>query len=349
MSRLGDENTRGTPLADAAVSFLGFGAGEDNSRTGTTLEREFSKIRTLPVALLHVLILIAYEVEIFSDVFSDTRYRFILMQAILMAILVVSHIIFRYEHARVRYQGYLELYIKANNITRISFFWGANMTVLQSLIFVFHTNQDAYFNQTTVMEVIISIENMVLGVLAVMYIMLCYNHNTEKPSPDAALSESLPGSTNGNMSMDSSELLKKQAVMIQHLEEQVRALGEELLRQRQTTSKLQAQPALRSSRADDVEMLLVSKDQELRLLKSERDILRRDVQKSAEDMEALKQAVERLKKENAETNEQLSTQKKKFRQLTKDFTEAQIQLEVHKETNASAQKVIESLTTADDL
>jgi DNA repair exonuclease SbcCD ATPase subunit len=198
------------------------------------------------------------------------------------------------------------------------------------------------------MEVLISIENVVLGVLAVIYIMLCYSHNKRKALPDAALSESLPGLAGGSVSMDSSELLQKQAVMIQHLESQVRALGEELLRQRQATSKLQAQPSVRKSRNDDVDMLLVAKDQELRSLKSERDLLRRDVQKSAEDMEATKQLVERLKKENAETIEQLSVQKKKFRQLTKDFTEQQIQLEVHKETNASAQKVIESLTTADD-
>lgn len=348
MSRL-DDGDGDTPLADAAVSFLGFGANEDSSSAPP--QPSFSHIRTLPVALFHVVVLVAYEIEIFSNVFMDTRYRFILVQAILMAILVLSHMIFRYEHARIRYQGYLELYIKANNITRISFFWGANMTVLQSIIYIFHTDQTVYFNQTAVMEVLISVENVVLGVLAVIYIMLCYSHNKEQPLPDAALSESLPGNDKSgkkSVSMDSSELLKKQAVMIQHLEAQVRALGEELLRQKQTTSKMQTQP-LRSSRADDVDMLLVSKDQELRSLKSERDLLRRDVQKSAEDMDALKQLVERLKKENMETNEQLTIQKKKFRQLTKDFTEQQIQLEVHKETNASAQKVIDSLTTADDL
>jgi len=198
------------------------------------------------------------------------------------------------------------------------------------------------------MEILISCENVVLGTIAIVYLMLCYSHNKNQPLPDAALSESLPGLNGNPVTMDSSELLKKQAVMIQHLEAQVRALGEELLRQRQATSKLQAQPSIRKSRADDVDMLLVSKEQELRSLKSERDLLRRDVQKSAEDMEAMKQLVERLKKENVETTQQLSVQKQKFRQLTKDFSEQQIQLEVHKEKVASAQKVIDSLTTADD-
>jgi len=73
-----------SPLAESAVSFLGFGATEESVPPTPS----FTRIRTLPLAVLHVLALMAFEVEIFVNVFDDPRYRFILIQAILMAILV---------------------------------------------------------------------------------------------------------------------------------------------------------------------------------------------------------------------------------------------------------------------
>jgi len=144
MSGLSDEGDAAleSPLADAAVSYLGFGATEDSASTPPP---SFSHIRTLPIAVFHLVVLLAFEVEIFSNVFSDTRYRFILMQAILMAILVISHIIFRYEHSRMRYQGYLELYIKANNFTRVSFFFWCKHDRITIYYFYFPHRSNSIF------------------------------------------------------------------------------------------------------------------------------------------------------------------------------------------------------------
>lgn len=354
---------KGARYGDDQVSVVAFGEGQDQDHSPINLHMptpSFLPARMWPVSVLMSLLLIANEVQMFLDwsvggVKNDPKFKYVVPQCGLLGLLSLVAMLYRWDHQRLRMNGYLEFYLQANRPIRFSFIIVALADCLVCLLYIFYPLAPAYIPRASMFQAVVSLTNASLLVLNIWYVTFCLRHNRTRPVPDAAMHDALPASLSTSMhgppsgpsGLSPADLMRRQAMLIQHQESQIRHLGEEVLRQKTYMRKAQGLHATRP--AGDLDQLLAAKDQDLRSLKSERDRLRRDLTKASEDHEAYLKMTERVQKENKEVLELSAGQKKKIRALTKENSKLQVLIEVHKEGNANAQKVIDSLTNTTSL
>lgn len=271
-----------------------------------------------------VVAVIFNQVQVFSDLF-EPRERYVTCQALVFLVFTILYWCATVQHRMLRSKGYVQFYVKASKLVRVTFLIVSYATCLICTLYSYYedwTTVHTFFNKDTLMRALGTLENLfILGCVAA-YVRFRYVHLLQ---PHITV-ETKPG--------------------IQQLEAQVRALTEELngmhsqMTQlpRNSESSLRLQQSTPQSREDSE---INTSAREARALKADNDRLR---QTYGDQLEAAQRAQELLRKEYFEAAELVSEQKKKIRQLTKDNEQLTILVEVHKEGNASVQKMIDSLT-----
>jgi len=268
-----------------------------------------------------------------------------------LVILTCSYVILRYEHKRIRESGFLRFYIKANKYIRTIYFIVTLSLSILCTVFLFYPDSDA-LNRAVLMDVLLTLEMLICLVLSLLYIQLCWQFNKARPLPDAhqwqQSSGIVQGTALGGLSLIDSttlqgtrgarDVVQKQALMLRHLDKQLRTVSEELQR-----TKASSKFSNMTNRRSDFDNLLNIKDQEIRALKVERDRLRQEQKQTATDLESLASSHNLTQKEHEQCVKELDKAKNQIRTLEKDKAQLQILVEVHKETNKDMQKMLDTL------
>jgi hypothetical protein len=125
----------------------------------------------------------------------------------------LMYVLLRWEHARIRMHGYLHFYTQANRFTRYGFFTAAMCTCSVSrvttlrfhrshsfpclqicVIFVFYPAGEVSPSRSASLSTLITLENLALVLLWLLYVQLCFRFNNNRELPDAHSSLVLPAS-----------------------------------------------------------------------------------------------------------------------------------------------------------
>lgn len=303
----------------------------------------FPMLRNFWLTVLYLLILIANEVLVLVD---KSMLNFptdidALIQAGILFFISLTYLIHRYYHRRARMRGYLRRYVEATRWVRAGLLVDANTACficVANKVISKDSADSAGFDEA--ISVFVSIQNLILFYIYGNHALVCWRHNRGTALPDAVTDQTLPTSLSNTLlpvtpthsSVSKKEIMNKQAVLIQGLEAQVRSLGQELVRQKGRQEGGRVNPRVLKAREDEV-----------RALSIEKDVLRRDLNKARDEVEDLSKMKAIMMKENEEHASTISRQKKQIRLLQKEKSQLKILNEVHKETNANARKAIESL------
>jgi len=325
--------------------------GNFNGRSGSSitvtsddgLDMEFSPVRTLPLALLHLILIVGVEIQACLELYSDD-YRFILIPGIFLAVLSATYAIARLEHRRLRSLGYLRFYIQANKFLRIIFFVVTLSNSVGCIIYVFY-NEDTP-SKTNILIVLVTLELLCSLVCVLYYTKLCINFNRDNALPDAHAwqqSQALPEhelAGGSRVQASSRDIIQKQALMIRHLDKQLRSVSDELQK-----AKQQNKFNHMSSRRSDFDYLLNAKDNEIRALRVECDRLKQDQKQLSTDLEELRKTHGLVQNEQKGYQSELENVKNTLRKTEKEKAQLALVVQVHEETNSEMRREIDNLRT----
>jgi len=292
---------------------------------------EFTPVRTIPIVFVLIVLVVAVEV-----------------QGCFLLVLTCTYLLLRAEHKRIRQSGFLRFYIKANKYIRTVYFIVSVSLSFLCVIYLFYPNNSA-IERSTLMDVLVTLEMLCVLVLLILYIQMCWQFNKTRSLPDAHQWQQSQGIVNYSIQdsllsgpRGARSVVHKQALMIRHLDKQLRILSDEL-------QKLKAQSKFSSitNRRSEFDFLLSAKDQEIRSLKVDRDRLRQECKQTAIDLDSLAAAHNMIQKEHEECIKELERIKNQMRSVEKEKAQLQILVEVHKETNTEMQKMLDSLRSDD--
>lgn len=302
----------------------------------------FPRARTIPVSVLRIILLMLNQIQAMFD-WYPLRIRCVLFQTCLLLTLSASYLLLRAEHARIRQRGYVRFYVEASGCARLSLLLAAHATCLVCVVYAF-VDVLTYDGAENTLLGLMSFEHLLLLACEIVYTRICWRHNLARAHPDAEASAvSMRTPVGEPPQQPPGTLVGKQVVMVQQLESEITALNEKLAKARTKDTK-GAEEQKQNPQVEELEASLAAKEGQVRDMTLEIDTLRRELQMSCDEFEQFQHTSEMLQQQNKQQLDTITQNKRKLRQLTKDNKNLSLLVEVHKETNANAQKVIESLS-----
>jgi len=275
-----------------------------------------------------------------SEIYGD-NIRFILVPGVFLAVLASSYALARLEHRRLRSLGYLRFYIQANKYIRVVFFVVTLANSVICVIFTFYP--DDWPVHDSILILFLTIEMGISLVYVGLYVKLIWIFNKNRTLPDAHAwqqSQGLPEhelAGGARVHATGRDIVQKQALMIRHLEKQLRTVNEEL-------QKLKHQTKYgHMARRSDFDSLLNAKDNEIRTLKVERDRLNQYQKQLITDLEELRKTHALVQNEQLGSVAELENAKGTLRKVEKERTQLHLVVEVHEETNREMRREIDHL------
>lgn len=335
------------------------------SSTSVAIKNEnewFTSVRTTPLAALMLCVVVFNEIQINESSWLNDRWRFVLVPILMFAVLALVYLILRAESRRMRNCGYLSFYKRLARVSIVPFTIAAIFSSVSAVLFTFLDEQQRYLDmsKSTLLQVIISCEDGLLMLVLCFYMWLTVRHNVAKPMPDAhqvatdqqplvlSLNNKSAGSMSSSSSIDKPEhLIRKQAALIGYLEAQTKALSKELLRLKQQ-SEFDSQAAhgmAYGHRDRDQAHLLRAKDQELRTMSAEFDLLQDKLHKAQTELKAKSHSIRALRASAKSAASETASVCDKYDHLQKEHEHLVLLVDVEREANSEAQKLIDRLSS----
>jgi len=250
----------------------------------------FRPVPTLWVAILESILMLLFGVLIFYNPFgvviqdNPLALRALAHSFIFVVTLLIT-IYTNYHHDEARADGHLMFYKKVTPLSRAApITWSIGNALLIVVFAVWPPDKpkEGILAELNVVRLLSFLELVIVLPCLAIYMYMVYTHNREKPIPEAHIREyQMPTIQNDPDSGGDGykgELVEKQAEVIRYLKEQKELLSKQILELRDAEhSNDSTQHSL-----NDAKHLLSAKDQEIRLLAAERDMLLEGQKKSGD-------------------------------------------------------------------
>jgi len=315
------------------------------SSASTTTASGFLYLPTIWIQLFQFALLILFLVMCFVSLpqedNNDARLRgYSVRSTFHVALFLVSSIVqasVHYCHRRARLGGYLALYRNVRLsvlIAPVVLSVGNSILVLVSNLWPSDDNNEQVFTSLNMLQLLVTVEVAIISPLLCFYMNAIRIHNSDRKPPDAQTGQSLKSgirlTTNQMMSTESEpeeDLLTQQGEVIQYLQTQNHHLSQQVLILSQEADAARAQLS-----SQDQPHRLVVKDQQIRALTAECDLLQTKLSDAAVGASSSRELLE-LRDMAQQLSKQLDESQRELHEWKKQHAQLKLLFEVEKESH----------------